>query len=134
MTDPAPRDEHRDERRRGARSGPAPGGMSGVHLRVAILPATAVAVLGIATVAFVLVSGRSELATRIVLVAAAALAALALIAAVTGAASATRRLQLQVAELRRASSRAQDELALLTERAQRGEQPILSLPPGRDQA
>jgi signal transduction histidine kinase len=134
MTDPAPRDEHRDERRRGARSGPAPGGMSSVHLRLAILPATAVAVLGVATVAFVLVGGRSELATRIVLVAAAALAALALIAAVTGAAGATRRLQLQVAELRRASSRAQDELALLTERAQRGEQPILSLPPGRDQA
>ncbi|HMG63774.1 MAG TPA: hypothetical protein VK599_12560, partial [Streptosporangiaceae bacterium] len=77
MTDPAPRDERRDERRRRARPGRAPGGMSGVHLRVAILPATAVAVLGVATVAFVLDSGRSVMATRIVLVAAAALAALA---------------------------------------------------------
>jgi signal transduction histidine kinase len=134
MTDPAHRDERQDERRPGARSGPAPGGMSGVHLRLAILPATAVAVLGIATVAFLLVGGRSVTATRIVLVAAAALAALALIVAVTGAASATRRLQLQVAGLRRASSRAQDELALLTERARRGEQPPLAVLAGPDAA
>jgi signal transduction histidine kinase len=130
MTDPAQPEARRDERRRGARPGPAPGGMSGAHLRVAILPATAIAVLGAATVAFVLVGGHSVTATRIALVAAAALAALVLIAAVTGAASATRRLQLQVTELRRASSRAQDELALLTERAQRGEQPMLAGPAG----
>jgi signal transduction histidine kinase len=130
MTDPAQPEARRDERRRGARPGPAPGGMSGAHLRVAILPATAVAVLGVATVAFVLVGGHSVTATRIALVAAAALAALVLIAAVTGAASATRRLQLQVTELRRASSRARDELALLTERAQRGEQPMLAGPAG----
>ncbi|HEY6480579.1 MAG TPA: hypothetical protein VIZ00_11145, partial [Streptosporangiaceae bacterium] len=130
MTDPAQPDARRDARRRGARPGLTPGGMSGTHLRVAILPATAVAVLGVAAVAFVLVGGHSVTATRIVLIVAAALAALVLIAAVTGAASATRRLQLHVAELRRASSRAQDELAVLAERAQRGERLALGVAGG----
>jgi signal transduction histidine kinase len=129
MTDLAQRGERRDERRPGSRAGPAAGGMSGAHLRVALLPAAAVTVVGIATVAFVLIGDRSVMATRIVLVVAAALAALVLIAAVSGAAGATRRLERQVAALRSDSSRAADELALVAERAQRGEQLSLVVPP-----
>jgi signal transduction histidine kinase len=129
MTDLAQRGERRDERRDGGPPGPAAGGMSGVHLRVALLPAAAVTVVGIATVAFVLMGGRSVITTRIVLVVAAAVAALVLIAAVSAAAGATRRLERQVAALRSDSSRAADELALVAERAQRGEQLSLVVPP-----
>jgi signal transduction histidine kinase len=120
MTDLADRGEDRDQRRRGLPFPPAPGGMDGMgglHLRVAILPAAAITVLGIATVAFALGSGRSATATQIVLIAAAALTALVLIAAVSGAAAATRRLQREAAALQSASRRAQDELRLLSERA-----------------
>jgi signal transduction histidine kinase len=129
MTDLAERGERRDERRHGAPPGSAQGGMNGVHLRLALLPAAAVTVLGIATVAFTLMSGRSVTTTRIVLVVAVALAGLVLIGAVTQAASATRRLQRQVAALRGASSQAADELGQLAVRAQRGEQPSVPAPP-----
>jgi signal transduction histidine kinase len=134
MTDLAERGERRDERRHGAPPEPARGGMNGVHLRLALLPAAAVMVLGIATVAFTLMSGRSVTTTRIVLVVAVALAGLVLIGAVTQAASATRRLQRQVAALRGASSQAADELGQLAVRAQRGEQPSLPPPPAPDAA
>jgi signal transduction histidine kinase len=129
MTDLAQRGERREDRRHGARPAPAQGSMPGLYLRIALLPAAAVAVLGIAVAVFLLMSGRTVMTTRIVLVAAAALTALVLIAAVSGAAAATRRLQRQLAALRTASSRAQDDLRQLAERAQRGEQPSLAPPP-----
>jgi signal transduction histidine kinase len=129
MTDLAQRGERREDRRHGARSAPAQGSLPGLYLRIALLPAVAVAVLGIAVAVFLLMSGRTVMTTRIVLVAAAALTALILIAAIGGAAAATRRMQRQLAALRAASSRAQDDLRQLAERAQRGEQPSLAPPP-----
>ncbi|MGH3275934.1 MAG: sensor histidine kinase [Streptosporangiaceae bacterium] len=100
MTDLAQRGERTEERRHGARSAPAQDSMEALHLRLAVLPAAAVAVLGIVTVVFVLTSAQSVTLTRIVLVLAAALLALVLIGAVSGAASATRRLRRQVTDLR----------------------------------
>ncbi len=120
MTDLAQRDQRRDERRRGTRSAPPAGGIQALHLRMAVLPAAAVAVVGAATVTFVLVSGHTGM-TPVVLVAAIALMVLALAAAAGGATSATRRVQRQVTALRTASTRAQDDLRALAERAQRGE-------------
>src|SRR5580698_5162618 len=130
MTDPAQRGERRGEPRRGSRSAAPSSRIQALHLRIAILPAAAVAVIGVAAAAFALTGGHPAMTTRVVLIAAAALTVLTLAAAVGAASTTSRRVQQALATLRSDSATAQEELRQLAERSRRGEQPALPAEPG----
>ncbi len=124
MTDLLPRTEHGNDWRHGATAPRrSESNLQALHLWAAILPAAAVTLVAAATVAFVLTTGSgTSSATRIILIIATAVVALVLIAAASGAAAITRRVDGQIGELRADSSRSLEDLRVLTERTQRGEQ------------
>ncbi|HEV2371056.1 MAG TPA: ATP-binding protein [Streptosporangiaceae bacterium] len=99
------------------------GSMRGFYLRVCVLPAAVMAVLGIAIVAYLQMSRHSAGATRAVLAVGAAAAVLVLVAAAYGAKAATRRTREQISALRSVSGRGQENLERLTDRVLRGERP-----------
>jgi signal transduction histidine kinase len=120
---PAASAEHRDVRRHASPPAHAPGGIESLHLWVSVLPAVVMALLGSATVAFLLAANPSTSTTRVVLAVAVAGIGLVLFAAAYGASAATRRVHQSVRGLRSLSARGQEDLQWLVEKLQRGERP-----------
>jgi signal transduction histidine kinase len=81
------------------------------------------ALLGAATVAYLVVANPSDGATRLVLAAAVAGCVVILFAAVRGAGAAARRVQGRVGALRSLNARGQEDLRRLLEQVQNGERP-----------
>jgi hypothetical protein len=124
MTELLPRAGHRDDRRPAARAPYTMGGIQALHLRAAVLPVAAMAVIGAVVVAVLLLAGNpSPAVTWVVVGCFAAGGAAALGAGAYAAVTLNRKLLEQVSALRSLSSQSREELQALADRVQRGERP-----------
>jgi Histidine kinase-, DNA gyrase B-, and HSP90-like ATPase len=126
LPSPDVRAERRDSRRHGVpsgRGGNARGGIRSRHLWIAVLPASAMAVLGAVTVAWLAAADPSSGATRVVLAVAAVLAVAVLAAAVRSAGSATGWVQRRLNALRSSVASGQADVQRLVEQIRKGERP-----------
>jgi Histidine kinase-, DNA gyrase B-, and HSP90-like ATPase len=123
---PDVRAERRDSRRHGVpsgRGGNARGGIRSRHLWIAVVPASAMAVLGAVTAAYLAAADPSSGSTRVVLAVAAAIAVAVLAAAVRSAGSTTGWVYRRLNALRSSIASGQADVQRLVEQIRKGERP-----------
>jgi signal transduction histidine kinase len=128
MTGLSPFANSRDERGHDARSARTMPDTKAIYLRTSVVPAVVIAVLCVATAAFVLAGNTSAGTVRVVLAGVTGGVALMLIAAFVAASIASRQVTSQVRAARALAQRGQAEVQQMAERVLRGEQPVPLIP------